>query len=302
MPPNPYNVALPTGSSIPDKIDFTAMYSAVVDYIHMHGSFLGGVINDPRHVLKNSMWYTDRTAGIYTTQSVPLSDYDPDSAKPFGDPVQLKAELQLFTVEDTETWNVKSDYMYSSSTRNVLHPIKFMMQQMREQVTPNRDLQGFSEFWTFASANSLVNATVWDKASSIYDQILSDATHMFTTLKVNPRMGGRILMRPDAWEALKKDGNFKLATEIAQKDIVYNGEVAKVDGMTVVVVDSDRWNTNIAWMISMPYAAIQPFKANRNRVFYNHPDFIGWLSQHFAWLDCFITKNQGRCFYIRKVA
>ena len=263
-------------------INLAEKYSSQVDEVIRRGLLsLAGVNNDVE-------FGNARTVMVYSLDTAPLNDYDPDGGMSrYGTPVELEDTVQEMKMTQQKSFTFTIDKTYESdSPEGVRNAGKALQREIEQVIIPEIDTYRFS--------------VLADKAGTVIEKELSSQNAYDTFVEANtaitdeefPTEGRVAFCSNEFIELLKKDSGFTKATELAQDRIVYKGMVGDCDGVAIIAVPKRRLPTDTAFIITHPLCAPASVKLQEYKIHKDPPGIAGSLVEGLLYHDIFVFDKK----------
>ena len=265
-------------------INLTTKFSGKVDEVINNGALSTPSIN------KDYDFVGAQTVKVYSFDTVPLGDYTRSGSNRYGDPSELKANLQELTMSQDKAFTFTIDKGNAADTEpGVREAGKQLRRETDLEIIPMLDLYRFTTIATNA-AHKYYAATALT-TSTAYKAFL-DANEAIDDEDV-PATGRICNASPAFLNLIKQDSNFIKAGDLSQRTL-FNGQVGEIDGVAIIKVPKKRLPAGLLFEITHPMACTAPVKINEYKLHTDPPGISGMLAEGRVYHDAFILNNKAR--------
>jgi N4-gp56 family major capsid protein len=230
-----------------------------------------------------------QTASVYTVTTQPLGNYTRTGANRYGTPTELQNTVKDYTITRDRGFSTtidKGNYIQSNLVQTVGN---YMQAQMEEQVIPEFDTYALTVLLAAATAISHVPTPAALTKSNAYESFLK-LTELLDDDKV-PATGRVAFVIPSAYNFLKQDSSFIMATEQGQK-MKINGLVGEIDGVKIIKVPTSYMPANTSIIITHPAANAFPEQIDDLKVDEEPQGISGTLIEGRFLYDAFVLESK----------
>lgn len=238
------------------------------------------------------------TVTIYNVDVVAESDYVRSGANRFGSLVELGTGTQTFVLSQDKAFTFTVDRGNLEDSMMAQEVAKAVKRQVREVSVPTTDIYILATAGAYAVANSQ-GTTAATTNSNAYQQLIAQKAAMIDLL-IEPE-NIHVFMTPTQYNLLRRDAEFKIASEAAYKD-VKSGSIETIDGMKIHVVPTSYLPTNFGYLFIASDVLIAPKKFDMVRTLDDVQGIDGWVAEGRRYYDCFIPTNKGKAIRYHKIA
>lgn len=225
-----------------------------------------------------------KTAVVYTLTTQALADYTRTGANRYGSPAELQDTVNEYAITKDRAFSTTIDKGNYIEQNLVKTQGAFLKAEMDEQVIPEIDKYNLAVLLASATTASNVPGAAAITASNAYSSFLTLNEYLDNAKA--PSTGRIAFVTPSAYNFLKQDNSFILASEMGQKMLV-NGQVGEVDGVKIVKVPASLMPTNTAMIITHPSANVAPMQLEDINAHENPPGISGLLIEGRFVYDAF---------------
>jgi len=253
-------------------------YSKNVDERFKLGSLTSSIVNNDYE------WQGVNAIKVYSIDTSELIDYTKSGSQRYGTPDELSDSVQTLALTQDKAFTFTIDKVYEleqEGTKSAGHALR---RELDEVVIPEIDMYRISKLVAGAKNNETSATT----KSNAYEQFLLG----METLSENkvPLVGRVALVSPSYYKFLKLDDTFIKNSDLGQ-EVVFNGQVGKVDGVPVIVAPTSYLTENVNFIITHPSALVAPVQLNEYKVHINPPGVSGSLVEGRIIHDAFVLSK-----------
>lgn len=259
---------------------------------------IGSVVQD---VINNGMrldFNGKNTVTIYNVDVVAENDYVRSGANRFGSLVELGTGTQTFVLSQDKAFTFTVDRGNLEDSMMAQEVASAVRRQVKEVSVPTTDIYILATAGAYAVANSQ-GTTAATTNSNAYQQLIAQKAAMIDLLIEPDNI--HVFMSPTQYNLLRRDAEFKVASEGAYKD-VKSGKVEVIDDMKIHVVPTSYLPTNFGYLLIASDVLIAPKKFDMVRTLDDVQGIDGWVAEGRRYYDCFIPTNKGKAIRYHKIA
>lgn len=98
---------------------------------------------------------------------------------------------------------------------------------------------------------------------------------------------------------MKSDRNFTGYSDKVN-NVAVTGSIAKIDGISIIVVPSNYLPTRTNFIITHPMATVSPVKLAEYKTHDNPPGISGWLCEGRIYYNAFVLNNKKKAVIVSK--
>lgn len=234
---------------------------------------------------------------IVTTLTDPvIGNYNANGgANRYGNPTEVEDTNQTWTLTRDRAWTKTIDKKNQQDLLTIKKPGKYLAQATKNVLVPEIDTFNFQTLATAGTSGGFTRDAIVTKSATS----ASNAFTNFTTINADitdhelPTEGRQAGMTATYYNFLKQ-GGFVLDSDSAYRDRK-TGNLGQVDGVTVVIVPSNRMpstSSAVDLMISHPMAMVAPEKLVDYTLHNNPPGISGALLEYRHRYDAFVDTNR----------
>ena len=251
----------------------------------------------------NYSWTGVATVQIYSVDTLPLNNYDPekvDGGSRFGNLINVGDTIQELTVKDNKSFIGVIEETYNTQQMQIKRAGEILRRQTDEVMIPYVDKYRLNKLASYATAarGNLANAAL--TSSNIVQQIMTANAAMSEMLVPD---SGRVLYMSYG-TAIK----LKLASQIVgagpvdkgslgEKAIV-NGVIGKIDKCQIKLVPAGYLPQNVAFMIVKRGEAFAPQQIKSYKVHDGAHVLDGKIVTGHLLHDCFVPEGREKCIFV----
>ena len=251
----------------------------------------------------NYSWTGVATVQIYSVDTLPLNNYDPekvDGGSRFGNLVNVGDTIQELTVKDNKSFIGVIEETYNTQQMQIKRAGEILRRQTDEVMIPYVDKYRLNKLASYATAarGNLANAAL--TSANIVQQIMTANAAMSEMLVPD---SGRVLYMSYG-TAIK----LKLASQIVgagpvdkgslgEKAIV-NGVIGKIDKCQIKLVPAGYLPQNVAFMIVKRGEAFAPQQIKSYKVHDGAHVLDGKIVTGHLLHDCFVPAGREKCIFV----
>lgn len=241
-------------------------------------------------------WTGAKTVSVFTNGTVAMGDYTPTAG--FGTPTVVGNTVDTLTVSKDRGFSGVVDKLLMESTAGAIKAASWLGEQTRQIVTPDIDTYRFLALVTACPTGQI--ATAASTSANAYTQFLTQQTAL-DEAEV-PLVGRMVFAAPAYINVLKLDSNYVKASDLAQGEIIFKGQVGQIDGVPVVKAPSGRLGSTINFILVHTDAVVAPMKLEDVQVFETVPNYSGSQIQGRYVHDCFLLDTKANGIRIHKAS
>lgn len=251
----------------------------------------------------NYSWTGVATVQIYSVDTLPLNNYDPekvDGGSRFGNLINVGDTIQELTVKDNKSFIGVIEETYNTQQMQIKRAGEILRRQTDEVMIPYVDKYRLNKLASYATAarGNLANAAL--TSANIVQQIMTANAAMSEMLVPD---SGRVLYMSYG-TAIK----LKLASQIVgagpvdkgslgEKAIV-NGVIGKIDKCQIKLVPAGYLPQNVAFMIVKRGEAFAPQQIKSYKVHDGAHVLDGKIVTGHLLHDCFVPAGREKCIFV----
>ena len=251
----------------------------------------------------NYSWTGVATVQIYSVDTLPLNNYDPekvDGGSRFGNLINVGDTIQELTVRDNKSFIGVIEETYNTQQMQIKRAGEILRRQTDEVMIPYVDKYRLNKLASYATAarGNLANAAL--TSANIVQQIMTANAAMSEMLVPD---SGRVLYMSYG-TAIK----LKLASQIVgagpvdkgslgEKAIV-NGVIGKIDKCQIKLVPAGYLPQNVAFMIVKRGEAFAPQQIKSYKVHDGAHVLDGKIVTGHLLHDCFVPAGREKCIFV----
>lgn len=264
-------------------VNLATKYSSVVDEIMKLGALSNAAINS------NYDFVGAQTVKVYSFDTSDMNDYTRSGSNRYGTAAELQDNLQEMTMSQAKSFTFTIDNLNAiDSPEGLRNAGARLSAQINERVIPMLDTYRFVRIAAGAGTTRTDYTAI--TSSNAYTKFLAANTAISET---EAPLDGRIAFcTPTFVQYLKLDTNFVKASDMAQGDIIYKGQVGQVDGVTIIQVPYNRMPSGSSFIITHPAACTAPVKLSEYKIHTDAPGISGSLVEGLVYHDAFVLNNK----------
>lgn len=229
-----------------------------------------------------------QTVTVYSMDTAPLNDYNPEGMQRYGQPVELQDTTQEMKMTQQKAFTFTIDKTFEAdSPEGVRNAGKALQRQIEQVIIPEIDRYRFAKLSENAGTKSYGELT----PETAYTAFVAANTAI--TDEEFP-IENRVAFCSNSFiELLKKDTiHFTKATEIAQDRIIFKGMVGDCDGVAIIAVPKRRLPAGVSFIITHPMCAPAPVKLQEYKIHKDPPGIAGHLVEGLLYHDIFVFDKK----------
>lgn len=234
-----------------------------------------------------------KTVNIFSNDTVPLGEYNPDGDNRFGSPTEVGNTVQEMTLTQMPSFSLTIDETNNTDQENTKRPGEVLAAELDERMYPSIDKYRIKSLCYRAGKVASLSAV--PSKTTIVDAI-TDGTEWLDD-KLVPEDGRVLLIRNDMYKHLKRSDDF-LNLETLGTKALQRGHVGEVDNMEVIKVPSSYLPTGVYFIIMKKDAAVAPMKLNQFFTHKNPPGLCGTRIEGLVYHDAFVIGTKCDAIYI----
>lgn len=242
-------------------------------------------------------WTGVKTVNVFSNTTVAPTAYVASSG--YGAPTLAANTVDdLVVAQDRQIPPTLIDRLLMDSTEGSISAAEWLGAEMRQRVVPDIDAYRFLALYTACPTGQL-SATAAVTSATAYTVFLTGQT-MLDEAKV-PTVGRVAFCTPAYINLLKLDTNYVKASELAQDQIMFNGQVGAIDGVPVIKTPTSIMNAtdhHMDFIIVHTDAVAAPMKLEEVDIFESVPGWSGSQIQGRYIHDCFLLDAKNNGIYI----
>jgi N4-gp56 family major capsid protein len=241
-------------------------------------------------------WTGAKTVTVFTNATASMADYVPSAG--YGTPGLIGNTKDDMTVSKDRKFVGLLDRLDMESVNGTLRAGEWLAKQIREQVTPDVDKYRFLALHT-ACPSGQISASAAITSANAYTAFLT-GNETLDEAEV-PTAGRVAFVTPAVYNKLKLDANFVKASELAQSQIIFNGQIGEVDGVPIIKVPSSIMNAtdkHMDFIIVHTAAVAAPIKLADYQIVESSERYSGSLVNGRIAHDLFLLDTLNTGIYI----
>lgn len=233
---------------------------------------------------------------IYTVDTVPETNYVRSGTNRFGNLVELGTGRQTFVLSQDKSFTFSIDRGNLQDSLMVQEAGAALNREIEVVCVPNTDIYRLGVLQAYGVANSQ-SATTALSITNVFVKVL-DANKALTNRRV-PVKNRYLYVTASTLNLLKQDvTNFVKPSDLAQKEIMMNGVVGKVNGNLIVEVPDDYLALNTGFILVAEDVLVAPTKFETFRTLKEVQGIDGWVVEGRRYYDAFIPTNRGKALQV----
>lgn len=270
------------------------------------GSFTEGVFR------AQYSWKGAKTVAVFSNATATMNDYVRTGSARYGTMEDLGNTVDSMEVDQERAFTGAIDGLDTDDTNGTLVAGAFLAQQIEQKIVPDVDSYRLDALFDACPTGQISSATAITSGNA-YTEYLTGSEKLDELLV--PQAGRVTFATPAYLNYLKLDDNFTKASDLAQDQILFKGQVGEIDGVPVVKVPSAILNgsayngadNHVDFMIVHRDAVAAPIKladyyihsaASGNKA----PGIHGDLVEGLVVYDCFLLDALNTGIYVHKHA
>ena len=234
-----------------------------------------------------------RTVNVYSIPTVPMTDYNREGDRRYGDPGDLPRSVQTMTLQRDRAFTFIIDKGDRTQSMMVMDAGRALSRQLEEVWVPEFDSYVFRKLAAEATARGNFSAEPVTKANA-YEVFLNAMEQLGD--KSVPDKGRVAFCSYRFANLLKQDPAFVKCGDSAQ-ELLKKGIIGEVDGCRIVKVPSSRLPAGCAFILTHPSAAIGPKQLEDYKTHADPPGISGWLVEGRVIYDCFVLEEKADAIF-----
>lgn len=271
-------------------VNYADKYASEIDERFKIGSLTDLAIN------QNYDFDGVNTVNIYSSDTVPLNDYDlAANNNRYGTPQELGNDVEGLVLSQDKSFTFTIDRRNNEDTMMTNAAGVALNREIREVIIPTVDKYRIGIM--VSKAGTVLEQTI--TADNAYSSFLDASLELFD--KEVPTSERIAFVTPAYYKFIKLDKAFTgvgdSANELAKK-----GVVGTVDNTYIVIVPTSYFpaDAKINFLVTHPSATIGPMKLSEYKIHDNPPGINGWLVEGRIYYDAFVPKNKKNAILVSK--
>ena len=258
-------------------INYASKHADVIDELFAKGSITQDAVND------DFKWTGVNTIHLHSVPAVPMNDYTRSGNNRYGSPSELQDTVQDMVITQDRSFTFTID-KGNEMEDPALNAGKAVKRQIELVIVPEIDSYRLAKIaagakGTAAAALSKTNA---------YEKFL-DGNQKLDDEKV-PDVDRLCYVSSGFYKLIKQDGNFVLASEIAQ-GMKISGQIGEVDGVRIMK-GSGRLPAGVDMLFCHKVATTGPKRLSEVKINVDPPGISGTLVEGREIFDAIVLANK----------
>jgi hypothetical protein len=237
-----------------------------------------------------------QTVKIYSVDTAPLNDYDPNAAvgSRYGTPENLGNTVQVLTMTSAPSFTYVLDKKYAVDMPSaVTEANKTLKRQVDEKVTPFVDRYNLRKWAAEGGIKTKESAAL--TKSNVVEAVLTGGEVMDDNLV--PREGRVIFVKPAHVKQLKLAPDFVGTGDMVHK-VVGSGVVGEFDGAPLVAMPRNYWPIGVNFLIVHKPSTLAPMKLEDYKIHDKPQGVAGALVEGLFYHDLFVLASKRAGVYV----
>ena len=279
------------------SVELTTIYAPKTDELFVAESKISLLTNTDYD------WTGAHTVKVWKISTSEMNDYSRNRSKEqqseaasisrYGVLADLNTQTEELTLKKDRSFIFNIDKLDMDETAQQLAEETALARQLREVVIPEVDKYTYGVM--VDGAGKTVEGPNADE-NNIYELILAGSEYLDD--KEVPETERALVVVPGIYSMLKKSDVFD-KTEVGA-EMRAKGVVAKLDGMNVIKVPSNRLPENFGFMLAHPSATTAPVKLEDYGMHQDTPLSSGTIVTGRICYDAFVLDNKKNGIYVYK--
>ena len=253
----------------------------------------------------NYSWTGVATVQIYSIDTLPLNDYNPekvDGGSRFGNLINVGDTIQELTVKDNKSFIGVIEETYNTQQMQIKRAGEILRRQTDEVMIPYADKYRLNKLASYATSGNGNIATANLSSSNIVQQIMQANAVMSENLVPD---NGRVLymsygtaIKLNLAQQIVGSGPVDKGS-LGEKAIV-NGVVGKIDKCQIKLVPAGYLPHDVAFMIVKRGEAFAPTQIKSYKVHDGAHVLDGKIVTGHLLHDCFVPVGREKCIFVVK--
>jgi hypothetical protein len=254
-------------------------------------------------------WTGAKTVAVFSNATASMNDYVRTGTARYGTMENLGNTVDTLEVDQERSFIGAIDGLDEMDTNGTLNAGSFLRQQINRVITPDIDSYAFDAIFD-ACPTAQISASAVMTSANAYTAFLTG--NLALTNDLVPLSGRVAFVTGTFNNLLKLDSSYVKASDLAQRDIAYNGMVGMVDGVPIIMVPDGIMNgsgynggdNHVDFMIVHQDAIALPVKLADYTVLPKGTvaNVFGDVVQGLVVYDCFVLDALNDGIYIHKHA
>jgi N4-gp56 family major capsid protein len=248
-------------------------------------------------------WKGSKTVSVFSNATATMNDYTRTGSARYGTMENLGNTVDALEVDKERSFTGAIDGLDQDDTGGTLAAGAFLAQQINRVVGPDVDGYRFAALFD-ACPTGQISTGVATTSATAYTNFLTASAALDEALV--PKSGRVVFMTPAYLNLLKLDANYTKASDLAQSQLMFGGQVGMIDGTPVVMAPDAIVNGtvdhHIDFILVHKDAVAAPIKLADYKVTQDPPGIHGTLIEGLVVHDCFLLDALNDGIYIRKHA
>ena len=239
---------------------------------------------------KDYNWDGVATLTVYDIPTVALGDYTKSGTSRYGELADLEDTKTDYTISRDRAFTYGIDEGDSRSQLDIKKKEgRSLAREIREVVTPEIDKYRLKKMHNMAIETSQKVTASGLAANNAYSKFL-DCNAFLDEAEV-PQTGRIAFVSPTMYNYLKQDSAFIKYGDLSQK-MLLKGQVGEVDGVKIIKIPSNYFQTGTECIIIHPKCMATPMKLKDYVTHINPMGYNGTVVEGRIMYDAFILKSK----------
>lgn len=233
---------------------------------------------------------------VYTPDNMEMHDYTASGANRFtggSAPSEIGDQINTYVLAKKRSFGGTIDVTNSADQLFVKKANRVLKQQWDEVVVPEIDAYRL-ETWASGAGKTVINATALT-ASTIVRQLLVGGSFLNNNRVARDN---RVCFVTESMAVETKLAQELQYNERYTEKAIINGEIARMNGMSIVAVPDEDMPAGVEFMIKWKRASADPMKLKRMMAHDNPPGIAGVLVEGLVRYDSFVMAQKAYGIYV----
>ena len=241
-------------------------------------------------------WDGVKTVNVFTNETVALGAYTRTAG--YGTPTFIGNTYDTLTVAQDIGFSAIIDKLDMESTEGTMRAAAWLGEQTRQRIVPTLDKYRFLALYT-ACPSGQISASAAITSANAYSTFLTAQGVLDEALI--PEVGRVAFCTPAYLNSAKVDTNFVLASDLAQDQVKFRGQVGEIDGVPIIKVPTAIMNAtdhHMDFILVHKDAVAAPVKLTDTQVYETVPGYSGSEIDARIVHDLFLLDTLNNGIYI----
>lgn len=235
-------------------------------------------------------WVGAKSIKITAVNTAEMNDYKREGANRYGEAKELENEIQDMPLTKDRSFTFTIDKMNEEETK--IKAAEALARQLREVTVPEIETYRLKVMGDKAGGQGTGTIT----KENAYESFLKGNEHLDDNNVPDNRVA---YVTPAFHNLIKLDDNFVKASDLAQDQIRFKGQVGEIDGVAIIKT-TKKFMGEYDFIIAHASVTVAPVKLAETKVHIDPPGISGTLIEGRFYYDAFVRNQKKHGLYAYK--